>query len=103
MVDQAAVAEVTVDLKHGALEYLAKEIEADQLVRKLVLHWVAAVVLSYMFTSTLAAAMPPSLGPLLSTLFAFLVIFIGAWVVSAFIGLILGKIVQAAGLGWTDH
>ena len=74
-------------------------------VRELVsmLGWVAAFVFSMLFTQRLAGMMPPSLGPLLGSLIAFLAIFIGVWVVSGFIGLVLSKIVQAAGLGWTNR
>lgn len=74
-------------------------------VRELVsmVGWVAAVVLSAMFTQPLARALPQSLGSLLSSLLAFLVIFIGVWVVSGFVGLLLGRLVQAAGLGWANR
>ncbi len=74
-------------------------------VRELVsmIGWVAAFVLSTMFARTIAVMLPESLGPLLSSLLAFLVIFILVWVLSGFVGLILSKLVQAAGLGWSDR
>ncbi len=65
--------------------------------------WVVAVVLSVLFTQTLAKSLPESLGPVLSNVLAFVAIFIGVWVLSGFAGLLLGKLVQAAGLGWTDR
>lgn len=65
--------------------------------------WIAACVLAVMFTKELALRMPESLGPLLSNVLAFLAIFIGTWVLSGLIGLLLAKLVKAAGLGWTDR
>ena len=74
-------------------------------VRELVsmIGWVAAFVLSVMFTQKLARMFPESLGPLLSSLLAFLAIFIGVWVLSGLNGLILSKLAKAAGLGWGDR
>ena len=65
--------------------------------------WVAAFVLSVMFTQTLARQFPESLGPLLSSLLAFLAIFIGVWVLSGLVGLLLSKLIKAVGLGWGDR
>lgn len=65
--------------------------------------WVAAFVLSVMFTQTLARQFPESLGPLLSSLLAFLVIFIGVWVLSGLVGLVLARLIKAVGLGWSDR
>lgn len=65
--------------------------------------WVAAFVLSVLFTQTVAGMLPRSLGPLLASLFAFLIIFIGVWVVSGFVGLVLSRLMRAVGLGWTDR
>ena len=65
-----------------------------------IIGWVAAFVLSVMFTQTLARQFPESLGPLLSSLLAFLAIFIGVWVLSGLVGLFLSKLIKAAGLGW---
>ena len=74
-------------------------------VRELVsmIGWVAAFVLSIMFTQTLARLFPESLGPLLSSLLAFLAIFIGVWVLSGLVGLVLSRLIKAAGLGWGDR
>ncbi len=68
-----------------------------------IIGWVAAFVLSVMFTQTLARQFPESLGPLLSSLLAFLAIFIGVWVLSGLVGLFLSKLIKAAGLGWGDR
>ena len=65
--------------------------------------WVAAFVLSVMFTQTLARQFPESLGPLLSSLLAFLAVFIGVWVLSGLVGLLLSKLIKAVGLGWGDR
>jgi membrane protein required for colicin V production len=65
--------------------------------------WVTAVVLSSIFTQPLARTLPESLGAVLTHVLAFVVIFIGVWVISGFVGLLLGKLVQAAGLGWSDR
>jgi len=74
-------------------------------VRELVsmIGWVAAFVLSIMFTQALAVMLPESLGPLLSSLLAFVAIFIGVWVISGLVGLVLSKLVRAVGLGWGDR
>ena len=65
--------------------------------------WVAAFVLSVMFTQTLARQFPESLGPLLSSLLAFLAVLIGVWVLSGLVGLLLSKLIKAVGLGWGDR
>ena len=65
--------------------------------------WVAALVLSVIFTRTVAHQLPESLGPLLASLLAFLGIFLGVWVLSGLVGLILSKLARAAGLGWSDR
>jgi membrane protein required for colicin V production len=74
-------------------------------VRELVsvIGWVAAFVLAVAFTNALARELPASLGPMLSGLIAFFAIFIGVWVLSGIVGLVLAKLVQAAGLGWSDR
>ncbi|MBM3345504.1 MAG: CvpA family protein [Betaproteobacteria bacterium] len=65
--------------------------------------WVAAFVLAMTFAQALAGLLPVSLGPFLAGLSAFLIIFIGVWVLSGLIGMILSKVVKAAGLGWADR
>ncbi len=75
------------------------------LVRELVslAGWMAAVALSMLFTQTIADMLPRSLGPFLASLIAFLGIFIAVWILSGFVGLLLSKLVSAAGLGWADR
>ena len=75
------------------------------LVRELVAlaGWVAAFVLSVLFTQTVADMLPRSLGSFLASLVAFLTIFIGVWILSGFAGLLLSRLVSAAGLGWADR
>lgn len=65
--------------------------------------WFAAVALSLLFTQTIADMLPKSLGSFLASLLAFLGIFIAVWILSGFIGLLLSKLVKAAGLGWADR
>ncbi len=65
--------------------------------------WVAAFVLAMTFTQVLASMLPASLGPFLAGLIAFLLIFVGVWLLSGMIGLILSKVARAAGLGWADR
>ena len=65
--------------------------------------WVAGFVLAMIFTQTVSAMIPASLGPVLSGLIAFISILLAAWVLAGFVGLLLAKLVQAAGLGWTDR
>lgn len=65
--------------------------------------WIAAFVLATAFSGIVAVRMPESLGPLLSGLLAFVLIFIGALVVSGFVGFVLARLARAAGLGLTDR
>ena len=74
-------------------------------VRELVsmLGWITGFVLAMAFTQTLAAQFPPSLGPFLSALIAFIAILLLTWIASGLIGMILARVIQAAGLGWADR
>jgi membrane protein required for colicin V production len=74
-------------------------------VRELVslLGWIAAFVLSSLFAQDVARMFPESLGPLLASLLAFMAIFIGVWIISGLIGLILSSLIKAVGLGWSDR
>jgi len=65
--------------------------------------WVAAFVLAMTFTQAIARLLPASLGPFLAGLLAFLAIFIGVWLLSGLVGMILSRVVKAAGLGWADR
>jgi membrane protein required for colicin V production len=74
-------------------------------VRELVsvLGWISGFVLAMAFTQALASQFPPSLGPFLSALLAFLAILLLTWLASGLIGFILARAVQAVGLGWADR
>jgi membrane protein required for colicin V production len=65
--------------------------------------WIAAFVLATAFSGMVAVEMPESLGPMLSGLLAFALIFIGVLVVSGIVGLVLARLVRAAGLGFLDR
>ncbi|OGA17077.1 MAG: hypothetical protein A3H33_12055 [Betaproteobacteria bacterium RIFCSPLOWO2_02_FULL_65_20] len=65
--------------------------------------WIAAFVLATAFSGIVAGQMPESLGPLLSGLLAFALIFIGVLLVSGVIGLVLARLARAAGLGFVDR
>jgi membrane protein required for colicin V production len=65
--------------------------------------WIAAFVLATAFSGMVAREMPDSLGPMLSGLLAFALIFIGALVASGIVGLVLARLVRAAGLGFADR
>lgn len=65
--------------------------------------WIAAFMLATGFSGIVAAQMPESLGPVLSGLLAFLLVFIGVLVVSGVAGILLSLLVRAAGLGLPDR
>lgn len=65
--------------------------------------WIAAFVLAAAFSGIVAVQMPESLGPLLSGLLSFLLIFIGVLLVSGMVGLVLSLLVRAAGMGLLDR
>ncbi|OGA15270.1 MAG: hypothetical protein A3H32_12095 [Betaproteobacteria bacterium RIFCSPLOWO2_02_FULL_63_19] len=65
--------------------------------------WIAAFVLATAFSGIVAQELPRSLGPLLSGLLAFLLIFVAVLVVSGFAAVVLSLLVRAAGLGLLDR
>ncbi|OFZ86204.1 MAG: hypothetical protein A2V78_15045 [Betaproteobacteria bacterium RBG_16_64_18] len=65
--------------------------------------WIAAFVLATAFSGIVAVQMPESLGPLLSGLLSFLLIFIGVLLVSGMVGLVLSLLMRAVGLGFLDR
>ena len=75
------------------------------LIREVVslLGWIAAFALSIMFSDTVAALLPPSLGPMLAGLLAYLLVFAGILLAAGFIGLILSMLVRASGFGLLDR
>ena len=54
--------------------------------------WIAAFVLATAFSGIVSAHMPESLGPMLSGLLAFLLVFIGVLVLSGGVGLALARL-----------
>jgi membrane protein required for colicin V production len=65
--------------------------------------WAAALVLSSLFAQQLAQWLPVALPPMLRTVIAYLVIFLGVLLVSGLAGVLLAKLFRAAGLGFTDR
>ena len=65
--------------------------------------WAAALILSTLFAQELAQLLPASLSHLLRVIIAYVVIFLGALLLSGLIGMVLAKLFHAAGLGFTDR
>lgn len=65
--------------------------------------WVAALILSGMFAQDVAQWLPGTLSHLLRTIIAYIAIFLGALLLSGVAGLLLAKLLRAAGLGFTDR
>jgi membrane protein required for colicin V production len=65
--------------------------------------WVAAFVLATLFGGHVAGLLPESLGPLLSAVTGFLLLFSGVLVISTFIRLALSYTVRAAGFSFADR
>jgi len=65
--------------------------------------WAAALVLSGLFAQDLAQWLPASLSHMLRAVIAYLIIFLGALLLSGLIGLLLARLFRAAGLGLTDR
>ena len=65
--------------------------------------WVAAFVLSGMYAQELVQWLPVTLSPVLKSLVAYLVVFVGVLLLSGFSGLLLARLLRAAGLGIADR
>ena len=65
--------------------------------------WVAALILSSMFAQDVAQWLPASLSHLLRAIIAYVAIFLGVLLLSGATGLLLAKLLRAAGLGFTDR
>jgi membrane protein required for colicin V production len=65
--------------------------------------WAAALILSGLFAQQLAQWLPAAISPLLRVVIAYLVIFLGALLLSGLAGVLLAKLFRAAGLGFTDR
>ncbi len=75
------------------------------LVREVVslVGWASGFVLATALGGTVAKWLPESLGPALSGLIAFLLIFVGVLVLAGFAALGMSRMVRAAGWTWTDR
>ena len=94
--DYGVLAVLGLSLVLGALRGLMREIVS-------LAGWIATFVLATGFSGIVAVQMPASLGPLLSGLLSFLLIFLGVLLVSGVVGLVLSLLVRAAGLGFLDR
>jgi membrane protein required for colicin V production len=94
--DYGALGVLGLSLLLGALRGLMREIVS-------LAGWIAAFVLATAFSGIVAVQMPENLGPLISGLLAFLLIFVGVLVLSGIVGLVLSLLVRAAGLGIVDR
>ncbi len=66
--------------------------------------WVAAVAAAILWSSSAAAAIPASIGsPAARTVGAFVLIFLLVLLASAFAGMLLARLLRAAGLGVADR
>jgi len=65
--------------------------------------WVAAVILSGLYSEDLAQFLPATLAPTLRALAAYLAIFLVTLLLSGLCGLLLAKLFLAAGLGVADR
>ena len=94
--DYAVLTVFGLSLLLGALRGLMREMVS-------LAGWVGAFVLATSFSGIVAVQMPQSLGPLLSGVLAFLLIFVGVLMASGLVGLVLSLLVRAAGLGFLDR
>jgi membrane protein required for colicin V production len=65
--------------------------------------WVGGFVLATIFGGKVAALLPLSLGPFMSALIGFLLVFIGVLAVAWIVGLVMTSAVRAAGLAPADR
>jgi membrane protein required for colicin V production len=65
--------------------------------------WAAALILSGLFAQEFARWLPIALSPVMKTVIAYLVIFLGVLLLSGLAGVLLAKLFHAAGLGFTDR
>jgi membrane protein required for colicin V production len=65
--------------------------------------WVAALVLATVFSGTVAKWLPDSLGPFVSSLGGFLLVFVIVLAVAGFVGMVFSLMIRAAEYSWTDH
>jgi membrane protein required for colicin V production len=94
--DYAVIAIVGLSVLLAAMRGVVREIAA-------LAGWAAALVLSSLFAQGLAQWLPATLSPMLRTVIAYLVIFLGVLLLSGVAGLLLAKLFRVAGLGFTDR
>lgn len=94
--DYAVVAIVALSVLLAAIRGVVREITA-------LAGWVAALILSGLFSQELALWLPATLSPVLRAMIAYMVIFLGVLLLSGLTGLLLAKLFRAAGLGFTDR
>ena len=95
--DYAVVGVFAASLVVGAWRGLVREVIS-------ILGWVIAFLAANLLAGPLGPAMPQAIpSPELRVAAAYVAVFMGALVVTALIGLLLSKIVKAAGLGGVDR
>jgi membrane protein required for colicin V production len=94
--DYAAFATVGLSLLLAVFRGVVREIIA-------LVGWAAALILSGLFAQQLAHWLPVALSPMLRTVIAYLVIFLGVLLLSGLAGVLLAKLFRVAGLGFTDR
>ena len=65
--------------------------------------WAAALILSGLFAQQMTQWLPMALSPMLRVVIAYLLIFLGVLLLSGLAGVLLAKLIRAAGLGFTDR
>ena len=90
--DYGVIAILGFSLLVGVLRGLLRE-------RVMLIVWIAAFVLATAFSGRLTPMIPESLGPLLASLLAYVLIFIAVLVGAGFIALLLTMLAKSAGLG----
>ena len=94
--DYAVIAIVGLSVLLAVIRGVVREIAA-------LAGWVAALILSGLLAPELALWLPASLSPMLRTVIAYLVIFLGVLLLSGLAGMLLATLLRAAGLGFTDR
>jgi membrane protein required for colicin V production len=94
--DYAVLAVVALSVLLAVIRGVVREIAA-------LAGWVAAVILSGLFAQDLAQWLPLALSSVLKAVIAYLSIFLGVLLLSGLAGVLLAKLVRAAGLGFTDR
>ncbi len=94
--DYAVIAIVGLSVLLAVIRGVVREIAA-------LAGWAAALILSGLFAQELAHWLPIALSPVVKTVIAYLVMFLGVLLLSGLAGVLLAKLFRAAGLGFTDR